>query len=658
MAENQYSKVAKENYALWKRYKDARRNWMVDHVDEATKFYFGAHWTDEERKILKERGQADIVINRVRAIIRFMVALLTANKPSFRAVPVTGGDRKVANIFNEIFSYIWRISKGYKQFERAIFNYTRAGLGWFLVYLDPEANWGQGEVKIRQVPLRHVYVDPSAGEEPDWSDAEAIIISKRIPLKKAQELYPKAKKRLRRAVMSAEAEDSDLEQEDEIIFGSEEVADTDVELEGGQVRIIEAYRKRAKTFWLVLDKTTGQTTVSKSAPKEEETIQSAPVRMPYIERTVSAGYDVFIAREDLPPPIEDYPLIPVIYEDTENTQPIGEVEFLKGPQKFLNKAMSVTILSAQVGSTPKVLLPAGSVDNIENFQDAYAAPGAVLEVRMDANPPIIVQPIPLNNAFFSIAETMKRDMEYESGAFGPLQGDPSDAPQTAKATLALQEYGASKSKLSLRSVESALTRLGQSTMQFVQAYWKQPKILRLVTDETEQEQEIAVNQPVLDDQGQEIERLNDVTVGKYDIAVTMGSTLPTNRMLLYGLHMELVEKGVPLKYALKYLDVPDAEKIIAETDTVKQQQAQMEQMEQGIEQMQNELQKANTKVETADRAVRDAQYSANWSKALNQFRADLETERSRFRENLRGEIAETVRDTLAEFNESQAPKKG
>lgn len=654
--------VAKNNYELFTRYRDVRRDWITNHVDEAINFYFGSQWTEDERETLKERGQADIVVNRVRAIIRAMVAQYTSNKPTFRAVPVTGGDRQVANIFNEIFSYIWRISSGYKQFERAIFNYARAGVGYWLVYYDPMADWGQGEVKLRQVRIDEVYIDPSAGDEPDWGDAQAMIISKRIPLEKAAELYPHIRKSsLRKAVMAAEAEDSDMEQENKILLGPEEVAEEDIELE--MVRIIEAYRKKIKKFWLTFDKTTGQTTIEEKTPEDDPNKQSAPVLIPYIERSVTAGYDVFIAQEDLPPPIEDYPLIPVVYEDTENTQPLGEVEFLKGPQQLLNKALSVTILSAQVGSTPKVLLWEGSVNNQQDFEDSYAAPGSVNTIRdTGSGPPIIVSPMPLNNAFFSIMQEMKKDMEYESGVFGPMQGDPTDAPATARATLALQEYGASKSKLSLRSVEFSLTRLGKSTMQFVQAYWRLPKVLRLVTDETEEEQVIAVNQPQFDNQGQEIRKFNDVTVGRYDMVVTAGSTLPTNRMALLGLHMDLVEKGVPLKYALKYLDVPDAEKIIKETDQLAQQAQQLEQMQQGMEQMQNELQKEKTKVATADRAVRDAQYEANLSKALNQHRAAMEVEQSRNRESLRSQINEMasdlkdqIRDTLSEVQKQLTP---
>lgn len=658
------AKIATKNYDLWMKYRSARQEWIVDHVDEPTRFYFGAQWTESEREELKARGQADIVVNRVRAIIRHMVGQLTANKPSFRASPVTGGDRKVADLFNEIFAYIWRISNGYKRFERTVYNHIRGGLGWLLVYQDPSADWGQGEVKFTDVRPKDVYVDPSS-EEPDFADAEAIIISKVISLEKAKQLYPKAAKKLSRASAQQESETSDVEQAQKVDLWEE--AEEGVPDEIAKVRILETYRRKIRTNWAIFDTISGETDVLEKNPSGEmqEAIDSgrmivAPIRLHYIERSITAGSDIFISKEDLPPPIENYPLIPFVYEDTGNPYPIGEVEFLKGPQRFLNKAMSVTILSAQVGSTPKVLLFEGMVDNEKEFQDAYAAPGAVLTLHdTGAGPPIIVQPIPLNNAFFSIAQEMKHDMEYQSGAFAMAQGDPSEAPQTYKATLALQEYGANKIKLTLRSIESSLTRLGQSVMQFVQAYYKQPKVLRLVTDPTEQEQKIAINQMQYDGQGQEIARINDVTVGRYDIAITAGSTMPTNRMAQLGLHMDLVEKmGVPVKYALEYMDVPKAEKIIADMDVQKQQQQQLEQTQEEMKQMQNELQKANTKVETADRAVRDAQYSANWSKALNQFRADLETERSRFRENLRGEIAETVRDTLAQFKESQTPEKG
>jgi hypothetical protein len=41
-----------------------------------------------------------------------------------------------------------------------------------------------------------------------------------------------------------------------------------------------------------------------------------------------------------------------------------------------------------------------------------------------------------------------------------------------------------------------------------------------------------------------IEKINDITVGKYDIIVVSGSTLPSNRWARFEYYMELYKSGL------------------------------------------------------------------------------------------------------------------
>ena len=185
-------KIAEETKRLFDLYKRKREHWEVQ-AREDQEYRLGRQWTKEQEATLKSRGQAPIVVNRIHPAVETAKALLTANRPSFKVSPREDSDTKVANVLNHLLSYMHDISDGRTVIRQAIDDYYVTGLGYVMVYQNPQADAGKGEVMIKDIDPLDVYVDPNS-RDPFFDDAENIIISRNFTKEQAKALYPQYEK--------------------------------------------------------------------------------------------------------------------------------------------------------------------------------------------------------------------------------------------------------------------------------------------------------------------------------------------------------------------------------------------------------------------------------------------------------------------------------
>ena len=104
-------KLVDETQSLWKTYSKKREVWAT-HAQEDREFRLGKQWTSDQKRVLEERGQAALVVNRIHPAVEAAKALITANKPQFRVSPREDSDNQVAQAMNGLLEYIWQISEG------------------------------------------------------------------------------------------------------------------------------------------------------------------------------------------------------------------------------------------------------------------------------------------------------------------------------------------------------------------------------------------------------------------------------------------------------------------------------------------------------------------------------------------------------------------
>ena len=294
-------------------------------------------------------------------------------------------------------------------------------------------------------------------------------------------------------------------------------------------------------------------------------------------------------------PIEHYPIVTFMNRHNRNPYPISDVRLVKGLQEYINKIRSLIVAHASSSTNVKLLIPRGSM-NKRQLEEEWARAGtAVIEFDPELGQPIVAGPVPLPNELYRNEADAKADIERILGIYALMQGDQGGAPQTYKGTVALDEFGQRRIKSKKDDIEAGLNQLAKVVVQLIQAYYTNEKTIRLINPNSIPT-EIALNQDMYDPvTGQFLQRLNDVTVGKYDVIVVSGSTLPSNRWARFEYYMQLFQQGIIDQVeVLKQTDVADMEGVLERADQRNQMQAQ-------IQQLQGQVQKLTGDLQTAER---------------------------------------------------------
>ena len=302
-----------------------------------------------------------------------------------------------------------------------------------------------------------------------------------------------------------------------------------------------------------------------------------------VKQTCLAG-DKLLYEQVLPDTITEYPLVPFHYKWTGTPYPISAVSPLIGKQQEINKAHQIMVHNASLGSSLRWMYEEGSID-AEIWEKYSSSPGALLPIRPGVERPTPVIPAPLANAFFQIVQEGKGDMEYLAGIYSSMMGDSSQAGETYRGMLALDEYGTRRIKQWMStSIEPALRQLGNIVLQFSQSTYSAYKRFRLIQPSAIQEQrEQEVNIPIYNDMGEAIGKSMDISTVKYDVRIIQGSTLPINRWAYLEELKQLMQLGVIDDIAvLAETDLKNKENIVKRKSLYSQLQGQVQQLSEAV----------------------------------------------------------------------------
>ena len=298
-----------------------------------------------------------------------------------------------------------------------------------------------------------------------------------------------------------------------------------------------------------------------------------------IKYSATLGNDTILFETFLP--IADYPLVPVPYMWTGTPYPMSAVLPLIGKQQEINKSHQLMIHNANLASNLRFVYEEGSVPEAE-WEQYSSAPGALLKYRQGFNPPTPINPMPINNAFFTTVQQGKSDMEYISGIYSSMQGDTGAQHETYRGLLAQDEHGTRRIKAWMQTiVEPALEHLGRVFMQMAQQTYKANKVFRIVQPSGLQEQrQVEINVPIYNDLGNAISKFNDYASAKFDIRVVAGSTLPVNRWALLEEYFRWYQSGLIDDIAmLGETDVRGKEQILKRKSIYSQLRSQIDALE-------------------------------------------------------------------------------
>jgi len=319
-------------------------------------------------------------------------------------------------------------------------------------------------------------------------------------------------------------------------------------------------------------------------------------------------------------PIEQYPVVPICNLHTRTPYPTSDVRMVKGLQEYINKTRSLIIAHATTSTNTKILVPEGSVD-MKDFEEKWAQPGVAIPYDPTDGAPVTVQPSPLPNELYQNETSAKNDIDHQLGLYEMMMGNSAAAPQTYKATISLDEFGQRKIKSKLTDIEQALVRVGQVAIPLMQQLYSVEKTFRLVNPNNSMS-EYVVNKRLYDDKTGEIQVFNDITIGKYDVMVVSGSTLPTNRYAELEFYMDAYQKGlIDRQEVLKKTEVFDIEGVMQRTDEIQKLTNMVKQQEEQIKDLQGDLQSRDREAVNLRKKVEVEKFKGDLDKTSNKAKA-------------------------------------
>ena len=682
-ASQDHQDEVKKSKDLFQSYSSSQSTWSKQASEDA-EFYSGVHWTEEQVEELLERAQMPMSINTTYQVVNQAVAMLTHDRPSFRAVGREDSDRRVGNVVSDVLQYVWQNSRGQSRLKPAVRDYYVKGRGVMMAMPDRNGDMGKGEVKVTDLEPQQVYPDPNS-KDPLWDDAAHIIVKRNFTKEQVGQTWPDAD------IENVQPEDTNyvggtgaVATHDQQIFESD-VSDSyhetysvierfskikkqfvrvrmpDIgQLSDGdeEVMPMEAWRERGQDPAYIVSQSgqqrpiTQEKRVKEIAQIEEkfgsvfhyartepqvgpggQARQGKPQKMPgpaeanpkgipgstvrlqqatvaalaeagWIEKTefiedrvrVVATIGDQMLYEPQVLPTRHYPVVPINNNHQRTPYPISDVRMVKDCQKAINKTNSLILAHASNSTNMKVFMPEGTTNKEQVERDFGKAGTSVFEYdpismgQGGTNPIETVGPPPLPSALYQNMNRFVSLMQQTLGVFQMQQGDSSEAPDTYNGTLSLDEFGQRRIKSKMQDIYNSVSRLGEVAFDFVQKVYTEEKTLRLVQPNMPPKQ-VQVNKSKFDDFGNEVGRINDITVGRYDVMIKAGSTLPSNRWARLQQLIDMYSAGlVDDQAVLMESELPNAEQILARKGQMQQMQQALSQQKETIEDLQGDLQ--------------------------------------------------------------------
>lgn len=588
----------------------------------------GHQWDEEQRK--KRKGRPCYEFPILRSHWRQVVNDQKKARPGIKVRPVEDGDAEGAELRQGIIRNIESISNAEAAYDSAFETLVATGFGAFRITTEYSRDdaWDQ-DIRIRPIadPLTTVWFDPAA-ERNDMSDAEYAFVEMTMRRQAFRDKYPKAQ---------------------EVDFDSAKSGGYGDWFRDDEIRIAEYWRKVPVTKTLVL--LSDGRTVDAEELTEDVIAQLSAAGVTPVRTRECKGHKVVMSicsgAEELEGPhdsvFDRIPIVPMFA----NRHLIegrwhwaGMVRFSRDPQKLVNYNFTAgqEILAKQHKATPLVtpkMLEGAGVKAMWDSSNAIDLPYLPYTPDPSAGPPSFLSPPPVHAAYAQFGQLAIDMLKASDGIYDASVGARSNET-SGRAIMARQAEGDTATYDYQDALNFAIKAAGEIIISALPKVYDTERMMRVIGKDGS-EKAVVVNQETMSG------KLNDLSAGKYDVAVTNGPSYETQRMEFMDALVQLsqgnplVAQAVPdlivgsMDFAkadeaaerLKLMLPPPVQQALqAGKDMppeVVQMQAQMQQMQQMAEQqmaqMQQALQEAEAKAQSKDidmmRLHLDAQKAAH-----------------------------------------------
>ena len=246
----------------------------------------------------------------------------------------------------------------------------------------------------------------------------------------------------------------------------------------------------------------------------------------------------------------------------------------------------------------------------------------------------------------------KYDLEYGFGIFELMQGSGMNSPSTYRGTLVVDEFGQRRIKSRRDDIENFLNQCAKVAVPLMQQIYTEEKVIRLVQPNgLEKEQRFNFFKEM--DNG-DVMRFHDVTLGRYDVKVVSGSTLPTNRMAMLNTYMQMYQAGlIDQVEVLKKSELVDIDGVLQRSGQAVQMQQQMNMLQEELKKVKGDLQTATREELHAKKRLEVEKFSSDLDKISNRAESATQLYKARIADvenNLMNSVSSVEKDLAEELD--------
>jgi len=355
---------------------------------------------------------------------------------------------------------------------------------------------------------------------------------------------------------------------------------------------------------------------------------------------------------------DEYPIVPLPNIWTGTPYPKSDVSRARPMQRLLNKLWSLALSHAQASAGLKLLVPLGSVDDIDQLEKDWANPNAVIEVDSSQGEPHYPSPQPLAGEFYRLIQQSEFYIDFIFGLPEMMHGFADKAPETHKATERMIALGSERPKSKLRDVEFSINKLGKVLYNLSKGHYTYKKIFRLAQPNNNITEVMA--NFYTDISGAVLDLKKDRHIlDQHDIRIESGSTMPSSKYAELAVYLEAFQMGIVDRYEVlkKNPEIFDKEGIMRRTEEKQLMQQQMQAMSEQIKNLQGDLQTAQRESVSDRKRVEVEKFKSRLNEVNSESKADRRVTRSKLENEVKLEVeklANNLKDVQREV--SSTPK--
>lgn len=579
--------IVRMAHRYYRQCKDHSSEWR----EEANTNYdmaAGKQWDDDDLAKLQGDNRPAVTFNRIARTLNAICGTQVANRQETRFVPREMGDTQINEILSAAAEWVRDGCQAEDEESDAFEDMCITGMGCTETRLDYESD-PEGAIVIERRDIKEMYWDPAATKR-NLSDAKWCMRIKSYDRAEFIREWPEANDMPTSDPWDARGEDESTGVR-EHVYPQDAYNNQKAGAQKGKAKIRVAQLQWAEMAMVYRVGSDAQILSAGAFKKIKKRLDAE--RVPYIKQPTAKWRQAFIAGSEILDegecPFPDGPTFRFMTYKRDRNKNVwyGLVRAMTDPQKFGNKFFSQILDILNKGAKGGVMLESDAVADIRKFEEKWARPDGVVELRPGALAGGKIQPKPLVSLPPGLDKLMQFSMDGVHDVTGINLELLGMANREQSGILEHQRKQAGVTIIAplFDGLRRYRKEQGRVLLHFIQTFISDGRLIRIAGNDGNQQYVPLIKQP---------------EIAKYDIIVDEAPTSPNMKERVFGVMSDLLptiaKMGLPVPpEVLDYSPLPSAlvskwkELIVSHAGANPQQmQEQMGQMQQQMQKMAQE----------------------------------------------------------------------